>query len=350
MISAGQTPGRTLHWEGKEFLFFSGYAYLGMGHSSAFTEWINQGLDLYGPVFPSSRIGNVRLQIFEELEASISRQLDLADTVSFSSGFLAGQAAIEYLHQKGPVIYAPAIHPALRRNTCSLHFREWSQWVEETIQTINSHPQFHYQVIMESVDPLRGVIHDFAWLTRIVSKTTILIDDSHGIGILGEGGSGIIQHLPKNENLDFMVCFSLAKAFGIQGGAIAANQDHTNAIRSSPHFTAGTSISPAFAYAFLHAREIYLNRRKILLQNIHYFIDHHPFHLKLMSEKLLPIFPVEDMNFHSFCLSKNIILSSFAYPDPGGKIMTRIILNSLHTTDDIDALVNSIREFKLIQG
>ncbi|MHB1922035.1 MAG: aminotransferase class I/II-fold pyridoxal phosphate-dependent enzyme [Chitinophagaceae bacterium] len=350
MIYAETPPGRTLNWEGREYLFFSGYSYLGMGYCSEFSDWIKEGVQLYGPVYPSSRIGNVRLRIFDELETALARQTGFSQAISFSSGYLAAKAAVEYLHQNGPVIYAPGIHPALQKNNSSLHFSTWKNWVEQTIQTINQHPQLHFQVIMESINPLTGKIYDFMWLAHLKERTTILIDDSHGIGILGDQGEGIMALLPKKEQLDFLVCFSLAKAFGIGGGAIAGTQMHIQPFRSSHHFTASTGISPAFAYAFLHSREIYLSRRNELFTNIRYFLNHLPLECRMIVNGQLPIFPIHNDQFNLFCQQQGILLSSFPYPDPQGKVITRIILNSLHTKKDLETLISCIGNFQTTYG
>ena len=62
------TPGRTAVVNQQEYLFFSGYAYLGMHQVHAFIELIKEGIDTYGPLFPSSRISNTQLRLYETAE------------------------------------------------------------------------------------------------------------------------------------------------------------------------------------------------------------------------------------------------------------------------------------------
>ena len=72
MFTLNDTPGRTAIANGKEYLFFSGYSYLGMSHVPEFAELIKEGIDKYGWLFPSSRISNTQLELFTQFEAKLS--------------------------------------------------------------------------------------------------------------------------------------------------------------------------------------------------------------------------------------------------------------------------------------
>src|SRR5437762_1440775 len=91
------TPGRTCMINGKEYLFFSGYSYLGMNHVTEFRELVKKGTDKYGVLYPSSRISNTRLAIYEEFENHLSEMTGMEETVSFSSGYLAGETISDLL-------------------------------------------------------------------------------------------------------------------------------------------------------------------------------------------------------------------------------------------------------------
>ena len=65
-------PGRTCRVDGQEFMFFSGYNYLGVNEDEEFIALVNEGISKYGWVFPSSRISNTRLALYEECEAMLS--------------------------------------------------------------------------------------------------------------------------------------------------------------------------------------------------------------------------------------------------------------------------------------
>src|SRR5689334_11970032 len=95
MLTFTEKPGRTAIINNEKYLFFSGYSYLGMQHVPEFIELVNAGIDKYGWMFPSSRISNTRLKLYEECEALLSSITGVEETVLVSSGFTAGRMAIE---------------------------------------------------------------------------------------------------------------------------------------------------------------------------------------------------------------------------------------------------------------
>ncbi len=114
MSALNQSPGRTAIIDGKEHLFFSGYSYLGMSHVIEFIELVKEGIDKYGVLFPSSRISNTQLGIFETMEAFLSQLTSQEETVIYSSGFLAGRAVVDALYKIGAKCFAaPATHAAV---------------------------------------------------------------------------------------------------------------------------------------------------------------------------------------------------------------------------------------------
>ena len=106
MFELENTPGRKCIIAGKEFLFFSGYSYLGMNYVKQFTELVKEGIDKYGILFPSSRISNTRLKLYQKFEDSLSKLTGMQDSVSFSSGYLAGKTISDILSSHKNILVA----------------------------------------------------------------------------------------------------------------------------------------------------------------------------------------------------------------------------------------------------
>src|SRR2546428_3454271 len=113
MIQLNSTPGRTCLINGKEYLFFSGYSYLGINHVKGFTKLVKEGMNKYGVLYPSSRISNTRLKLYEEFENELSSLTGMQDTVSFSSGYLAGKTITDILSSYKNIFVAPNTHPSV---------------------------------------------------------------------------------------------------------------------------------------------------------------------------------------------------------------------------------------------
>jgi 7-keto-8-aminopelargonate synthetase-like enzyme len=342
MFSLHQTPGRIAFVNDKEFLFFSGYAYLGMNHEPDFLQLLHQGIDRYGLTFPSSRISNTGLTLYAETEKILSNITQTADTVLMQSGFSAGKAVVEIIDKDSSIFQSPFCHPAIRINNNSL--LQFSHWALETTNTINNNKYSTPPIIMsDSVNQLTAEVYDFTFLNSIHQKIICIIDDSHGMGLLGIQGEGISSRLPKNENIEYIITYSLSKALNIQAGAVScSNKNNADKIRKTNWYTAVTPPSPAILYAFCNAKLIYqqqrekLNQLKISLQKMLANKKEISFHVDL------PVFILPEHLDEDYFSKKEIIISSFAYPDPKGKKINRAVINALHTNIDLQKLASSV--------
>lgn len=336
MQPLNETPGRTCVIDGKEYLFFSGYAYLGMNGVKAFTDLLKEGMDKYGLLFPSSRISNTQLELYTTFENLLSNITGSENTACFSSGYLAGKA-ITGLFDK--VYNAPDSHPAILRSTAS--HETFEDWADEIVNAINLSSEENIVIAADAVNVITATINDFSFIDRIRKKVTVIIDDSHGIGLAGENGRGICELVPPSSNVEYIFTYSLSKAFGITGGAVSGAAETISLLRSSPAYTATTSVSPAFMHAFINAQNLYEQQRIILRNNIDYFAGLVK-ELNLQHRSQLPVFVLPDID-DEVLLKKKIIISSFAYPDPAGKKVQRIVLNALHTKSDLEHLADVLK-------
>ena len=340
MFTFEKTPGRTCIIDGKEFLFFSGYSYLGMNHVKEFTKLVKEGIDKYGILFPSSRISNTRLALYEEFENRLSTLTGMEETVSFSSGFLAGKTISDILSSHKNILVAPDTHPAVAiETTLQNNCTNFNEWKNDVLTFINSSEENEFVLISDSVNILTAEIHDFSFLKKVKEdkKIICLIDDSHGIGILGRNGSGIVSHLIKKINIEFIISYSLSKAFNIDGGAVSCSKNFSNKLRGHPNYTGSTAINPSLIHAFLKSKKLYEDQREKLFNNISLFKKNMPPYI-VKNDFDLPIFICENENAENIFYNKKIIISSFGYPDPSSKKINRIIINALHTKKDIKKL------------
>lgn len=334
-IYLDQKPGRTAMVNGKEFIFFSGYNYLGISGDAEFNELVLEGAAKYGWLFPSSRISNTRLALYEECEATLSQITNSEDTVLMPSGFTAGRAAIS--HHGAQINNAPGSHPAILQHKSALN--TFDEWVAQLLQQ-DTKIKFAEPLIIatDSVNQLTSAIHDFSFLNELTHPITAIIDDSHGIGITGINGRGVGARVPKSNGLDYLFTYSTGKAYGIAGGAISCPAEWARRLRALPAYTGVTPMSPAQVYAFNKGQHIYARQRQILLNNITYLETHLQNLPGLQHAKGFPVFVLPTALNEQVLLDQNVLISSFAYPDPAGPTLKRIVLNALHTKGDLDRL------------
>ncbi len=375
MNESSEAPGRTILRDGKRYLFFSGYSYLGMSHVPGFKDLIKEGVDRYGVLFPSSRISNTPLDIYAHLEQYLSQLTGREATVTYASGYLACQALGDVLKSYGQILVAPDTHPAIGvaptveitagnhtviDNRGGTHgavvadhaaYNGLTAWPAAVLEYVQLSPHDHFIIVMNSANPLTGQIHDFTWLQHLPrhKRFTLCIDDSHGIGWLGEHGEGIASALIHSPQVEYILTYSLAKALHIPGGAISCPLAWAERLRKAAYYTGSTPMAPAFAHTLLHAGPLYEVQRAALMHNLSLMKK-----LSGAEEKLIPTdIPVflmgndrttDGSRIVQYLEDNGVIVSSFAYPDPMGIRINRLVISSLHKESDLQAVVDLLKK------
>ena len=259
-----QKPGRTTTINHQEYLFFSGYSYLGLGAHTNFLNLIKAGIDLYGVVYPSSRISNTPLDLYLKFEAALAQLTNTAASAVFSSGFLSARTAVEVVAQQMNVYYQYPTHPASAHYTKAIQIEKGKNW-SDFLNEREAANELVFALVADSINPTPGTITDFSFLNNLPSKfqLTLLIDDSHGIGWMGTGGQGIISTLHLPPHIDLLLNFSLSKAYHLNAGAICGSlkwielaRQHVN-LQQAPHLCLPSPMRGWEHPLFLKLKEIY---------------------------------------------------------------------------------------------
>lgn len=327
----------------EEKSFFGGTAYLGIPFNEKFRQLVFEGVDRYGINFGASRNNNVTLDVFALAEAEAAKRCDAEDSIIVSSGYLSAQLVIQHFIGRYKFIYAPDTHPALwigRPNPPKISFSEWTE--HAIYETANSDQPI--LLITNSLNNLFPEIYDFEWLTRLNPrhKVCLLVDDSHGIGITGEKGEGVYGRIPKLENIEIVVIASMAKAIGIDAGVILGTKKIIGELRASPVYAGASPPSPGFLFAYVNAVEIYQEELEKLRVNMKFFKSLIEDKKGLYYLEDFPVYLINDANAADYLSLQGILISSFAYPDPEGKVLNRVVINSTHAKDEMRRLAEAI--------
>lgn len=101
-------------------------------------------------------------------------------------------------------------------------------------------------VFFDSIDTLRACYPYFKGLQNLsINKVILVVDDSHGIGILGENGRRAYKIIKKMKPKELVVCCSLGKGFGIQAGAIFGTKALIGQLTNTDFFGGQSPAVPA---------------------------------------------------------------------------------------------------------
>jgi 8-amino-7-oxononanoate synthase len=350
-LEAEELPGRTLRLNGEEHLYFSGTSYLGIARDPRFRQLLEEGMDRYGTNYSSSRLSNLQIRVYEEAESQLARYTGAGAALTMSAGYLTCQMVVRQLEGSGRFLYAPGTHPALWLQPEGYADEAYEKWVKRVRQEVAEGPDEHLILVSNSLDPLYARRFDFDWVAGLPKnkQLTLLVDDSHGFGITGPEGAGIypalhamLQHLP---HVRLVVVTSFGKALGIPGGIILSNEQLIQRLKESPFFGGASPIIPAYLHAYLHARPLFAEAREKLGINVRLFTEQLAQPARFSSFNDYPVFYTPHAALGSYLLSHRVLISSFPYPTPSDPIITRVVLNSLHTAEDISRLTRLINQF-----
>ncbi len=363
-------PSRTIRLNHEDYLYFSGTSYLGMGHSSGFKSLLESGVEKYGTIFSASRNNNLQLDIYKSAENYLAEWCTSEAALTVTSGMLAGMLAVKYLND-ADFFYVNQAHPAIWKEIPTKYYLSGELRVESgensQLSTLNSPLSDVYRALAQNknvvlasnaIDPLYCQTIYFDWIKELPddARVTVLIDDSHGLGICGEKGGGHFESikalLAGKNNIRLIVTGSMAKAMGIPGGVILSDKKTIAEMSQSPIFSGASPIVPAYLFAFTRSEGIYSIELDAVRHNIDYFNHNTTDEIKnlLVNEKGYPVYYVKDNSLFDFLYARKIFISSFAYPKPTDAPITRIVLSSLHTEYDIKMLIDALNAFQIAQS
>ncbi|OGX84865.1 aminotransferase class I/II-fold pyridoxal phosphate-dependent enzyme [Hymenobacter coccineus] len=353
MFDTDHLPGRTLRTAaGREYLFCSGTGYLGAARSPAFAALLAEGLARYGTNYSSSRGSGVQLSIFAEAEVFLANWAGTAGALTVSSGYLAGQMAVATLAGAGRFEYAPGTHPAawLAGQAAPVPPGPHAAWASGLLARLAAGAPGPVVIVSNSLDPLRLEPYDFVWAAHLPPgrPTTLLLDDSHGLGLTGRTGAGVATLLPAlPPHVRLVVVSSLGKALGVPAGAVLADAAFIAQLRGSPFFGASSPAVPAYLWALLAAERegLYAEARQRLGARVAQFAAAvGPLGL-FRHQPGFPVFYTEANALAPFLEARGILISSFAYPTPADACITRVVLNALHTAADVAQVAAACQDF-----
>lgn len=345
MIVLQGKPGRTTLINNESYLFFSGYSYLGLGENQEYLHYVKEGMDLYGMVYPSSRISNTPLQLYSDFEHRLATLMQTEDAVCFSSGYLASRTAAEVLSAQMKVFALPHTHPSTAAMAGVKRIPAQTQWHDFLAERARW-GEWQFGLLADSIYPTPGKFTplDFLAQTPEQFRITLLVDDAHGIGWLGTNGNGIAHRLYLPAHIQVVFVFSMSKAYHMNAGVIAGSSMFIEKVRQHVNFTASTPPSPASVHAWLKSDAIFAHQRTLLLRNIIY-LRNATAKMTYVSNEETPVFVVHRKGIAQHLLQHKIIISSFSYPLPGNDPLNRVVVNALHTPEDLDQLVSVINTY-----
>ncbi|MFF5363199.1 8-amino-7-oxononanoate synthase [Streptomyces scabiei] len=234
--------------------------YLGLARHPEITEGAAEAARRWGGGATGSRLVTGTTELHGELERELADFCGFEAALVFSSGYAANLAAVTALAPHGSLIVSDAGNHAslidgcrLARGTTQVVAHADPDAVRKALGTAAAGTALAVSDTVFSVDGDAAPLAGLAAACREYGAG-LVVDDAHGLGVLGDGGRGAPHAAGLAGAPDVVVTLTLSKSLGSQGGAVlgpAAVIDHlVNAART---FIFDTGLAPAATGAALAA-------------------------------------------------------------------------------------------------
>jgi len=352
--------GASLCYQGSTFLNFSGNDYLGLSADPLVAAALQQGVREYGVGSTGSPLITGQQRPHQQLCDEICDWLNVEAVLLFSSGFAANQAMLLGLcadHEQlllDKLSHASMIDAALQLPG---GYKRFLHNDLTSLQKLLQNQGDKAAVIAtEGVFSMDGDSPDLAALVQLAQQhqAPLLLDDAHGIGVLGAQGAGSLAQAGVASNQVQCLMANFGKALGGQGGFLATSSLVADYLtQTARHFIYSTGLSPAMAVAMTQSIRLCRNdsgRRERLAENIHYCQElarHYELSLLPSNSAIQPLLigdSQQALRISEQLKEQGIWLSAIRPPTvPQQQARLRITLTALHSKADIALLFQRLK-------
>lgn len=250
--------------EGKRRIMLGSNNYLGLTINPNVIEAGIKAIEKYGTGCSGSRFLNGTLNMHLELEAELAEFLRKDEVVTFSTGFQSNLGIISAIVSRTDYVVCDKENHASIYDGCKLSYGKMVRYkhndMEDLERLLQGIPETAgILIVTDGVFSMGGDIANLPEIVRLAKKygARTMVDDAHGLGVIGEGGRGTASHFGLEKEVDiYMGTFS--KSLASLGGYMAASSSVADFVRhSSRPFIFSASMTPAScACALASLREL----------------------------------------------------------------------------------------------
>lgn len=335
-MKVNRFPDRIIEIDHQDYLYFGGTAYLGLPTNPEFQNILIKNILRWGSSYGSSRSANIKLKAYENGEHFLSKFIKAHAALTISSGMLAGKIVIDTLNSLTDCFFHfPDTHTAIK-NPNSIPFFIGTELNPRLLDNAKE----NITILADSFPSFQIKEIDLSLLKLIPynKEITLVIDESHSLGILGINGCGIYSSIHYPNIKRKIMLSSLGKAFGLTGGVIASDSEFIKLIAENDIFVSSAGMNPAFAQTIPDAHHIYIRQHQKLKDNLAYLNENLRQSKAFDFNKDYPIIYPKFENSAEIFTANKIIITNFKYPTAANDL-NRIVITANHTKDDLDKII-----------
>jgi 8-amino-7-oxononanoate synthase len=348
----------------KRLRMFSGCNYLGLAHHPVVVAAAQAGLLRHGIASNGSPLTTGKVTAHAQLEAQLAAFVEQPKAVLVPDGHLANVAACQGLVGAEPTLRTAFVdesaHDSLvaAARAAGLTVQRYRHADAEHAAELCHEVGSAALVMSDSLFGASGQLCPVATLLQCLPENaTLLLDDGHGLGVLGPGGRGAfaawrVSEAQHRARARVVLTASLSKGLGCYGGVVASDSALIDSIQRSAGAYGGTTpIPPAIAEATLTALAL-LARDTSLVERLRQNAERVRSALIELGQRApaagVPIFSLALDAERSARLQQQFEHAELGVPlvsyagGPGQQYF-RISISAQHTEHDLESLIGALR-------
>jgi len=258
-----EVNGNKVKVNGKEMIMVGSNNYLGLLDHPQVQKAAQDAVDRYGVATCGSRFLNGTLDIHVKMEERLAQFMKKEAALSFSTGFQTNQGIISTLICRGDTVITDQMIHASIIDACRLSYGDVYKYkhndmadLEKQLSSIGN--DVGKMIVVDGVFSMEGDLANLPDIVELAKKynAKIMVDDAHGIGVMGKNGRGTAEHFGVEDEID-LIMGTFSKSFASLGGMVAGNKKVISYIK---HFARSlifsASITPASVATVLATLDI----------------------------------------------------------------------------------------------
>lgn len=358
-LTSGQDT--VVEMEGHETIMIGSNNYLGL---TSHPEVIKAGVDTlkkYGSGCSGSRFLNGTLDLHVELEAELAKFLHKEAVMTFSTGFQSNLGIISAIAGRNDYIFCDKENHASIYDGCRLSYAkmvryEHSDMTDLERKLMQVPKDKGILIVTDGVFSMGGDICRLPEIVALAKKygARVMVDDAHGLGVLGAHGRGTAEHFGLEDEVD-IIMGTFSKSLASIGGYMASTKRVVDYVKhTSRPYIFCASIPPASVACALQALKI-LEREPQRVKALRNISDYMRRGLKNAGVKIIdsetpiiPIYTYDDAKAFTACkllLECGVYVNPVVTPaTPPGMALLRTSYTATHTEEQMDKAIKAIKE------
>jgi 8-amino-7-oxononanoate synthase len=345
--------------DGRRLLNFASNDYLGLSRHPALRDALGVAANAWGVGATAAHLLGGHREEHAALEEALARWTGRERALLFSDGWMANLGVFAALTGDGDVCVQDKLNHASLIDAARLAGCELRRYphadVEGARRQLASRPDAAALVASDGVFSMDGDVAPLCDLARACAdeRATLMIDDAHGLGVLGDEGAGSIAEAGLSQDDVPILIATLGKALGVAGAFVAGSAALVDAlVQSARTWIYATAMPPALAAAARAAIDIarFESWRRDRLARLvaHFRAGAIAKGFELMDSRT-PIQPlVVGTSERALAIAAKLEAEGFYIPAirpptvPEGKARLRVTLTALHSESDVERLLAAL--------